>query len=97
MITPASFPVIKMIPDAEYIDVSGEVTGIPGKLVIEDTKGMVTDTFKLKVKLFHGMYPAIGIFMVKGRYRKKAIAFWEVTDIIPVKTRVKRIITQPNV
>ena len=96
IITPLSWPIIKMIPDAQYIDVTGEWSGVPGKTIIEDTKGMVTDVFKLKVKMFHGMFPTIGIFMVKAMFRTGRIVAWKYEDIIPVRARTKRVLEQIN-
>jgi len=96
VISPEGWPLIKFIPDAEYWDVTGALTGVPGKHCIEDTKGMVTDVFKLKVKLFHGSFPGIGIFMVKSRSRKGQVVKWVVEDIIPVKGREHKVIEQEH-
>ncbi len=83
-----------MIPDSEYVDVKGTVTGIPGKHVIEDYKGMITDVFRIKVKLFHGMYPAIGIFVSRSITRKGQVVGYKLEDYIPIRSREKRIIIQ---
>lgn len=67
VITPDFWPVIKFIPDAGYVDTKGSISGVAGARVIEDTKGMITDVFRLKVKLFRGKYPTYKVFVVKSK------------------------------
>lgn len=85
VITPDGWPAIEMIPDSQYIDVTGDITGIPGVLMCEDVKGMVLDVFKLKAKLFCGKYPGIPLYIVKWKKKK-----WEMSEVNPTKTKKNR-------
>jgi hypothetical protein len=95
VLTPPEWPVIRFIPDASYIDAKGLISGIKGQQIIEDTKGFVTDVFKLKVKLHAGKYPDIYIYMVKARRRKGEISKWVMTDIHPARSKKKITLEQP--
>lgn len=53
---------ITYIPDFGYF--------INGKWVIEDVKGLITDVFKIKHKLFSLKYPEIILRIIKPRMRK---------------------------
>lgn len=53
---------ITYIPDFGYF--------INGKWVIEDVKGLITDVFKIKHKLFSLKYPEIILRIIKPRMKK---------------------------
>lgn len=53
---------ITYIPDFGYF--------INGKWVVEDVKGLITDVFKIKHKLFCLKYPEIILRIIKPRMRK---------------------------
>lgn len=80
VITPDAWPVIKFIPDAQYVDIKGTITGKPGQLIVEDTKGMITDIFRLKVKLFRGKYPDIDLFIARSMSKRGKVVAWRMTD-----------------
>jgi hypothetical protein len=44
-----------------------------GKRIANDVKGLITDVFKLKMKLFQCRFPDIPVLLSKARYRKGAI------------------------
>ncbi len=80
-----------LLEKCEYVDFYGEkkkqmaITYTPdftythnGALVAEDVKGIVTDAFRLKEKLFRARYPKVILRVVKAYKTKQGFKF---TDI----------------
>jgi len=71
VITPEGWPPIVYEADAKYVDLTGQICGEPNTLVIEDTKGVILDIFKIKAKLFAGKFPDQVLILVKPRFKQK--------------------------
>jgi len=57
-----TYRAIEYVADFEYQDAEGN-------LVVEDTKGFKTETFKLKHKMFEYRYPHLTLRIINGRAR----------------------------
>jgi hypothetical protein len=47
-------------------------------VIAEDVKGMVTDAFRIKAKMFRSKYPNIILRLVKAKYSKKGFSFEDI-------------------
>lgn len=80
-----------LLEKCTYKDISGKVKKqlpttytpdflymINGILVAEDVKGMITDAFRIKAKMFRARYPKIVLRLVKAGYSKGKHTFKDI-------------------
>lgn len=61
---------IGLTVDFTYRDIAGSITGTPGQLVAEDTKGVIVRDATIRFKLFAWSHPAYRLMLSRAVYAR---------------------------